>query len=129
MNRNEPKPPLAAPVAPPDYLDADARTVWDRLAPSLVTQGVLTAWDADLFGAYCTAVVHHRRAVRFVNETAPLLKSPDGIVKHPGMQVVRDQATLMVTLGGRFGLTPSDRAGIAMPPVEAGHGQAASILD
>lgn len=130
VNKHEPKAPLAARVEPPDYLDVDARKVWDRLAPSLVQRGVLTAWDVDLFGAYCTAVVHHRRAVRLVNETAVALKGPDGVVKHPAMQIVRDQAQLMTTIGGRFGLTPSDRSSISLEPQEQPDGPAAaSILD
>jgi P27 family predicted phage terminase small subunit len=129
VNRNEPQPPLVAAVEAPDYLDADARKVWDRLAPSLVLRGVLTAWDVDLFGAYCTAVVHHRRAVQLVNATNPLLKRPDGPVKHPGMQVIRDQVTLMTAIGGRFGLTPSDRSSISLPEQEHGSGSAAAILD
>ena len=130
VNRNEPKPPLPARVEAPDYLDADARIVWDRLAPSLITRGVLTAWDIDLFAAYCTAVVHHRPAVRLVNESAVLIKTPDGVSKHPAMQVVRDQAQLMTTIGGRFGLTPSDRSSIAVEPEERTDGpSAASILD
>lgn len=91
---------------------------------------MLTAWDVDLFGAYCTAVVHHRRAVRLVNETNVALKGPDGVVKHPAMQIVRDQAQLMTTIGGRFGLTPSDRSSIAVEPEGDPDGQsAASILD
>ena len=128
MNHNEPKAPVAGQVLPPDYLDADAREVWARLAPTLTSRGVLTAWDVDLFAAYCTAVVHHRRAVRSVNDTNVLLKTPAGAVKHPAMQVVRDQATLMTTIGGRFGLTPSDRSSISLP-AEEDHGRAASILD
>lgn len=131
MNRNEPKAPVAEPVAVPEYLDTDARAVWHRLAPSLIARGVLTAWDADLFGAYCTAVVHHRRAARLVNETAVALKTADGVVKHPAMQIVRDQAQLMTTIGGRFGLTPSDRSSISLEPEESDHGEgsAAAILD
>lgn len=131
VNRNEPKPPLAEPVEVPEYLDADAQKVWQRLAPSLKARGVLTPWDVDLFGAYCTAVVHHRRAVRLVNETAVALKSEAGVVKHPAMQIVRDQAQLMTTIGSRFGLTPSDRSSISLEPEEHDHGEgsAAAILD
>lgn len=109
------KPALSLPPDVPDYLDAEARIVWDRLAPSLAARGMLTAWDVDLFAAYCTAVVHHRRAVRSVNDTAVLLKTPAGAVKHPALQVVRDQLALMAQVGGRFGLTPEDRSQVVSP--------------
>jgi P27 family predicted phage terminase small subunit len=99
-------------ISPPDYLDDDASKVWERLAPSLEARGVLTDWDADLFAAYCTAVVHHRRAVELVNQTNVLTKAAGAahVVKNPALQVIRDQATILVALGARFGLTPADRA-------------------
>ncbi len=39
-------------------LSPRARKVWDGLAPNLVERRVLTAWDVDLFGAFCAVVVH-----------------------------------------------------------------------
>ena len=128
VNRNEPKAPQHTAIVPPDYLDADALAVWERLAPSLHTRGVLTPWDLDLFASFCTAVVHHRRAVEKVNAADVLIDTTNGPVKHPALQVVRDQAALMTTIGARFGLTPSDRSTITLPP-EENHGAAAAILD
>jgi len=114
VNLNAPTAPPTRPY-PPDYLDDDALAVWQRLAPSLEARGVLTVWDTDAFGAFCTAVVHHRRAVAMVNRTNVVLGRTQGsLTKHPAMQVIRDQAALMVTLGGRFGLTPSDRSQIRL---------------
>ena len=112
VNYDEPVAPQGADLDPPDYLDADARGVWERLAPTLQSRGVLTAWDVDAFGAFCTAVVHHRRAAKLVNDTQVLIVNGDTVRKHPGMQVIRDQASLIVSLGGRFGLNPSDRSQI-----------------
>jgi P27 family predicted phage terminase small subunit len=134
VNKNEPKPPLAAKVEPPEYLDEEALDVWAQLAPSMIARGVLTAWDVNQFAAYCAAVVHHRRAVKIVNlqGVMRLGGGEDAVeVKHPAMQIVRDQAQLMVTLGGRFGLTPSDRSSISLEPEEPhGHqGAAQAILD
>ena len=79
---------------------------------------------------YCTATVHHRRAVALVNGTNVLIKNrdQDGLVKNPALQVVRDQAAIMATIGGRFGLTPADRSSINTGEGETG-GAAAGILD
>lgn len=104
---------------PPEYLDLDAIGIWRRLAPTLHARGVLTAWDVDAFAAYCTAVVHHRRAVTLVNADGIITGTGRARAKHPALQVVRDQAAVMVQLGGRFGLTPADRANIAVAPEEA----------
>src|SRR5689334_10514070 len=92
LRQGEPVPP-EQPFEVPGYLDADARAEWELLAPSLVRMGLLTAVDVNAFAAYCSAVVHHRRAVRLVNETSPLIvnqsaRGPE-VRKHPGMQVIR----------------------------------------
>lgn len=104
-------------ISPPDYLDEDARRVWERLAPLLEDRGVLTEWDADLFAVFCSAVVHHRRAVELVNQTNVLTKAAGAnhVVKNPALQVVRDQAAILATLAPKFGVTPLDRAALRLP--------------
>lgn len=129
MNYHEPQAPVADDVEPPEYLDADALAVWERLAPTLRARSLLTIWDLDLFAVYCTAVVHHRRAAQLVNDTNILVVGDRGAVKHPAMQVIRDQAMILATLAGRFGLSPSDRAQIEMPAPAGGPTSATSILD
>lgn len=117
VNVDEPT-PSSLPIDAPDYLDDDARAVWDRLAPDLERQGVLTAWDVDALAVFCTAVVHHRRAVQTVNQTQVLLKASGGhtgIVKHPAMQIIRDQAAVIRAFGQEFGLTPSARSELTSP--------------
>lgn len=127
VNHDAPDPPSDR-AEPPEYLDLDALGVWHRLAPSLEARGILTAWDADVFAAYCTAVVHHRRAVKAVNSTNVMLGRGATLHKHPALQVVRDQAALIVTLGGRFGLTPSDRSQIRLE-APAGSDDGYDLLD
>ncbi len=128
MNVAEVAAPPAVP-APPEYLDLDALGVWARLAPTLQARGLLTVWDVDAFAAYCTAVVHHRRAAQLVNDEGLMVSGRSRLHhKHPALQVVRDQAALMVTLGGRFGLNPSDRAGLR-DPNEGGAPDGGGILD
>jgi P27 family predicted phage terminase small subunit len=135
INRAEPKPPLELPVVAPDYLDDDARQVWERLAPTMIAKAMLTTWDVDLFATYCTAVVHHRRAVVLVNQTNVLITARttaggNGVVKHPAMQVIRDQAAIMIAIGGRFCLTPSDRYSTEVPDTaDDSDERATAILD
>lgn len=135
MNHNEPQPPAdITEVEPPDYLELEALEVWHRLAPTLMARQMLTLWDTDLFAVFCTAVAHHRRAVKIVNGEGGgiLVKGDRGTtVKNPALQIVRDQALIIATLSGRFGLTPSDRASIEMPPgaTNPSSSGAAAILD
>jgi P27 family predicted phage terminase small subunit len=127
VNLDAPSPPPTRAEAP-EYLDLDALGVWHRLAPTLEARGLLTVWDVDAFAAYCTAVVHHRRAVRLVNTAGIVVgRTASTQHKHPALQVVRDQAALIVTLGGRFGLNPSDRAGLRNPDENPDDG--GNILD
>lgn len=107
----EPQPP-DLPVTPPEYLDADAQQEWVRLAEILGPMGLLTAADIDHLGVYCTAICHHRRAVELVNNSMPLVTARGQIAKHPAMQVIRDQAQLILQFGARFGLSPSDRTSL-----------------
>lgn len=109
VNQSEPIPPDGE-VRPPEYLTEDALTIWNRLAPSLIKRGVLTPWDIDSFAAYCTAVIHHREAVAAV--TSVMIHDSDHgrTVKHPALQVVRDQVAIITQLASRFGLDPSSRS-------------------
>lgn len=126
VNLNAPTPPPVR-AEPPEYLDLDALGVWRRLAPSLEARGILTVWDVDAFAAFCTAVVYHRRAVVEVNKAGLLLGRNATLRKHPALQIVRDQAALLITLGGRFGLTPADRSSIRLD--EEGPSNGDGILD
>lgn len=119
----EPQPP-ALPAEPPSYLDADAQAEWVRLAEILEPMGLLTAADIDHLGVYCTAVCHHRRAAELVNASMPLVTARGNIAKHPAMQVIRDQAQLILQFGARFGLSPSDRTSLGRAgytPSDDGH--------
>jgi P27 family predicted phage terminase small subunit len=131
VNYREPQAPGGtAGIVPPDYLDEDARAVWERLAPTMIPRMMLTVWDPDAFGVYCTAVAHHARAARKVNEMGVIVAGDKGVqVKNPALQVVRDQAAIIATYASRFGLTPGDRASIVLPDEALGAQSAAGILD
>jgi P27 family predicted phage terminase small subunit len=122
LNEDEPV-PAAQPVEPPAWLvalDVDAHIgeetaldVWHKLAPDMEKTGVLTPWDVDEFAVFCDAVVNHRRASEEVRKYGLLVQGAKGnLVKNPAVQIARDYADLMVKVGARFGLSPSDRVGL-----------------
>lgn len=119
VNTREPK-PSAGDVVMPKWLSREAAAVWKRLAPDLVKRRVLTAWDVDAFAAFCSAVVTHRVAAADAERhgatvIVPVRTLANGDVltdvrKNPAWAVARESAQLIATLGGRFGLNPSDRS-------------------
>lgn len=109
INRNEPR-PAGASVEPTDDLDIAARSVWDRVAPDLIRQGVLTAWDAEAFTVYCQTVAVYRDAHRSLQDAGLTDRgAAGGVIKSPYWQIMRDAVVVMTTIGSRFGLTPTDR--------------------
>lgn len=121
INRDEPAPDSSE-VVPPEWLPSAALEVWRRLGPDLVRKKVLTAWDVDAFADYCSLVVVNRDALLDIdangtNCTTVDRELSDGSViyrltKNPSWQVARESTVLLVTLGGRFGLNPSDRSSL-----------------
>ncbi|WP_158885061.1 phage terminase small subunit P27 family [Amycolatopsis anabasis] len=111
INSAEPQPPSAE-VTAPDWLSEKARGIWDRLAPSMVTRKVLTAWDVDAFGVLCEALARYVTATTLVNGSALLVPGGGGLVPNPALKVQADAERVFLTYAARFGLTPSDRQSI-----------------
>ncbi|MEE2040192.1 phage terminase small subunit P27 family [Nocardiopsis sp. CT-R113] len=124
VNTDEPLPGQGT-IAPPAWLVAlhnqadpaspyeTALDVWNRLAPDLEAKTVLTPWDVDTFAVWCDAVVRHREAVDELAQYGVMVIGQKGErVKNPAVQIARDYAETMTRIGARFGLTPSDRAGL-----------------
>jgi P27 family predicted phage terminase small subunit len=110
--------PAAVPVVPPDGVVGAALEVWQRLAPDLERQGVLTHWDTEALGVYCQAVVFNHQARERLAADGIVVSGRYTDVKHAAWQVFRDSSELMLRSGARFGLTPSDRAGLATGTAE-----------
>jgi P27 family predicted phage terminase small subunit len=115
INRAEPKPD-AGEVKPPYRLRRPAAAVWRRLAPDLIAKKVLTPWDIDQFAVYCDAVATYRECRDLLDEEGYTARgSAGGVVKNPHWQIMRDAASIMTSVGSRFGLTPADRSHIVAP--------------
>jgi P27 family predicted phage terminase small subunit len=124
INAAEPEPPRTAkPPACPTELAPSARKVWNRLAPQLHRERLLTDWDRENFAAYCMA------AGLLLDASAEIKKAKKdggGIVvagdrrirvKHPAIQVARDAGNDMRQWARHFGLSPAGRAMLEVPPV------------
>jgi P27 family predicted phage terminase small subunit len=85
------------------------------LAPDLEDKGVLKSWDIELFSAFCESAALYRHCLDQLG-TADLTVpgSLKNQVVNPLWRIAKDAADVMLRIGARFGLTPSDRAGIDM---------------
>ena len=111
LNRDEPTPADSG-VVPPVPLSERAQAVWDRLAPDLIDKNVLTAWDVDMFSTFCNAVAIYHENMDLMAGQYVARGSGDGVIKSPHWQIMRDCEQIMSRIGGRFGLTPGDRAAL-----------------
>ena len=112
INRGEPLPAETAITIPAELSDA-ARKVLQRLAPDLADKGVLTSWDIVMFSAFCESAATYRHCMDQLG--ASDLTVPGSLknqVVNPLWRIAKDAADVMLRIGARFGLTPSDRAGI-----------------
>jgi phage terminase small subunit len=114
MNRAEPQPAAGA-IVPPWPLTPTAQEVWDRLAPDRIAKGVLTPWDVDAFALFCEAVALARAKVRGTRgRPEPGAASP--------VSELRAAVSMADQLGGKFGWTPSQRAGLTIGDGDAKRG-------
>lgn len=108
---------------PPGVLDDYAREEWDRIAPELYGNGLLTVADASGLGAYCQAYSTWRTASeqfavdRQDNAAARskgliVITKQGNRIQNPLLGIVNKARADMVKLGLEFGLTPSARASL-----------------
>jgi len=94
----------------PDWVCDPGKELWNRLAPDLEREELLTARSAEEFGAYC-----HERAIYAIY--SDLLKE----LRPRSTKVERYRAIALkaqreaTRLGGKFGMTPSDQVGLSVP--------------
>jgi P27 family predicted phage terminase small subunit len=127
INRDEPVPAEAS-LQPPVELDPAAREVWDRLAPDMIEKNVLTNWDLDQFAVFCDAVAVYRECKALMGNNYTERGAAGGVIKSPYWQIMRDCQSIMTQIGARYGLTPSDRAGLAVGGNEPDEGAGAERL-
>jgi len=113
-NRNEPKPSGVATI--PDWLCPDAVLEWERLAPELITIGLLTKADRAEFAIYCQAYAEIQEAEAELLEGGKTQTTKDGFLRKSPWLAVRDEAYKRLhQTAQQFGLTPSSRTKIEVP--------------
>jgi P27 family predicted phage terminase small subunit len=115
IKRNEP-PTIDGVPDRPDWLDDDAKFMWDHLIPMLVGMCLLSKADGNALSRYCHLWSRWLKAERFLQkygESYPL-KDDKGNVRcfmaWPQASVSSKLARELARLEQEFGLTPSARS-------------------
>lgn len=89
----------------PDWLDGDAKLLWQSLLPELKKRGVATEVDAAELAGMCDWWARYRQAARALNELNPKDEGYYSLSMLCGMAWKNFSAA-----SAKFGLNPSDRA-------------------
>lgn len=115
LNTNEPE-FSADGVACPGHIDEYAREEWARLAPPLISMGLLTDADVQAFAGYCQSVSDYIQACEKVNRYGVVMTNGEGekkqVYKSPFVTMRDKFLENMRRMGAEFGLTPSSRSAV-----------------
>ena len=107
----------------PDWLDEEARRVWETLTPMLESMGVLSRIDGNALARYCRLWSRWRQAEKWIEEKGEMypIRNEDGSVKcfqqWPQVAIAHKLSEQLNRLEREFGLTPSSRARLQVSPV------------
>lgn len=113
LNELEPMPAITM-LRCPNWLESEARKEWRRLAPLLISAGILTAADAVTFAGYCQAYARWREAEEQISKLGMIYKDKVTGKIHPNPYIAISRAafTEVKSMAAEFGLTPATRTAI-----------------
>ncbi len=116
LNDNEPKPeiPDELPIAPA-WLGSYGRKEWDRVAPYLWANKLLTIADETALAAYCQNVDQLVEATLDIQENGYTIIGARGPVRNPALATFAQATTALRAMAAEFGMTPSSRSRIKLP--------------
>ncbi len=115
LNKRPPRPRPTRPSCP-DWLAAEAKAEWKRLAPELERLGLLTVLDRAAFSCYCQSFAHWVQAQRVLREHGMIYVTASGRVRErPEVAIAESSLKLMRAFAVEFGLTPNSRSRFSLP--------------
>lgn len=120
FNENRPTPDRGIP-AMPKGLSPAAKTHWRRIAPILDKARILTLADGETLGALCESLARYYKAERKLQKEGEIVDGGDTregrSYKNPWLMVSQDALKTVLSIGMEFGMTPSSRCRVDVPPV------------
>lgn len=98
------------PPARPDWLDGEARRMWDDVVAELSRLELLKPIDAGALTAYCVTWQRFVDASDIVARTGLILDTEKGPVKNPAVLIVEAASKELRAWSAEFGLTPSSES-------------------
>ncbi len=111
LNQAEVKPKTTATLKPA-LIDARAKEFSDRLLPELRALGIATDIDLASFELMATHYAIARLAAETIKREGLIVEYEWGKVKHPLLQIWRDNSKSFLQYAIEFGLSPSARSRI-----------------
>lgn len=100
---------------PPAVLCKEAKSHWKTLAAGLVERNLLTDLDHPAFAIYCESLAEywlHRGKLKKASDWLETT-SNGNTIQNPRVGMMNRAAKKVQDFGARFGMTPSDRCGLA----------------
>jgi P27 family predicted phage terminase small subunit len=120
LNAAEPMPARGIPDCP-EWLDDVAKAKWDALVPELDRLGLLTVVDGDVLACYCQAWAEFQEATEILQSEGRTCEGGSGGTKmHPAVTMQRTAWKAIRDFAALFGLDPSSRTRLAVPPKDDG---------
>lgn len=127
LNTAQPRPEPKAPAMPRGVLPKSARKAWRELAPQLEALGLLSEIDAPLFTLLCVWTGAALDAAAVIRRDEEQGESEQGVIteddrgrerKSRALSVLRAASVEIRQLAAEFGLSPSSRSRLEVPPSE-----------
>jgi P27 family predicted phage terminase small subunit len=114
LNTKEPKPKVVK-NEPPNFLSEDAKAKWLEIAPRLERLGILTEIDYEGFAGFCQCWSRWKEAEENVTKEGMIYTTArEGTKANPSIAIANKYLAQMTVFISRFGLSPSDRAGLVI---------------
>ncbi len=112
---------------PPPELIGEALDEWERIAPVIFAQGMLTECDKAVMAVYCNAYASWRSALRSLNQMRErdksgmegnLIRGQNGLTSNPINRVVRECENRLLAAAQELGMTPVSRQRLKQQQLE-----------
>ena len=103
INKHEPIPPSGA-VECPSWLLPEAKMAWDRIAPMLMSMGLLTVLDVSALAGYCQSYAQWLEARENVTRNGVQIRNEAGkLQQNPFLNIESKSLSIMKSFAREFG--------------------------
>lgn len=112
LNNKEPQPKQGIPECP-EWLEPEAKKVWERLAIELAQMGTLTTVDREVFASFCQSYARWKEAEEFLTLHGTIMRTQSGYIQQlPQVSIAQTYMKRMNESGSLLGLNASARSRI-----------------